>query len=42
MKTQNILRYITFDIKRKYISKQDRQAYISDYLGEIEKLSKKR
>ncbi|WP_271769258.1 hypothetical protein [Aquimarina algiphila] len=41
VKTQNLLSYITFDIKRKYISKQDRQEYISDYLGEIEKLSKK-
>ncbi|WP_035086287.1 hypothetical protein [Aquimarina latercula] len=41
IKTQNLLSFITFDIKRKYISKQDRQEYISDYLGEIEKLSKK-
>ncbi|KAA1244497.1 hypothetical protein [Aquimarina sp. RZ0] len=41
IKIQNLLSYITFDIKRKYISKQDRQEYISDYLGEIEKLSKK-
>ncbi len=41
LKTQNLLSFITFDIKRKYISKQDRQEYISDYLGEIEKLSKK-
>lgn len=41
MKTQNLLRYIILDIKKKYISKQDRQEYISDYLGEIEKLSKK-
>lgn len=41
VKVQNLLSFITFDIKRKYISKQDRQEYISDYLGEIEKLSKK-
>lgn len=41
IKIQNLLSFITKDIKRKYISSQDRQQYISDYLGEIEKLSEK-
>ncbi|WP_438711130.1 hypothetical protein ACSTS3_21620 [Aquimarina muelleri] len=41
IKIQDLLSFITNDIKRKYISKHDRQEFISDYLGEIEKLSKK-
>ncbi len=38
-KTQDLISYIVFDIKAKYIQKQDRKEYISDYLNEIDKLS---
>ncbi len=41
LKIQDLLSFITRDIKRKYISKQDRREYINDYLGEIKKLSQK-
>ena len=41
IKIQDLLSFITSDVKRKYISKHDRREFISDYLGEIEKLSKK-
>ncbi len=41
LKIQDLLSFISRDIKRKYISKQDRPEFISDYLGEIKKLSQK-
>ncbi len=41
-KVQNLLNYINFDIKRKYINKNDREEYMDDFLGEIDKLYKKR
>ena len=40
-KTQHLLHFITFDIKKKYIRKEDRKEFVSDYLGEIKKLSQK-
>ncbi len=44
LKIQNLLSFITLDVKKKYINKlpkQDHKEYINDYLGEIKKLSQK-
>ncbi len=37
-KMNNLLHYINFDIKRKYIRKQDRKEYLVDFLSEIDKI----
>ncbi len=38
-KIQNLLKFIIYDIKYKYIKKEDQKEYIQDYLEEINKLS---
>lgn len=41
IKLQDLVKFITHDIRKKYIKEEDRQEFIKDYLGKIEKLSKK-